>query len=175
MGVARCMLKGLAWTGLDWPADAEHTGELDVDRGRGGRAIVSAAALGWAAREAALREDSLWMLLVGAPGRSQIPSGDGLLMEPDDAAHYSAPLLGEAVRIARSEAPEIDFDVEGITWQVAATVIAAADHVVVVGGRSGHGTFGTIFLGRRACGWACMGAVPSLSWRWPRTPMLRTS
>lgn len=110
--------------------------------------MVSAAALRWAAREAAVREDSLWIVHVRAPGRSRIPFGDGPLMEPDDAAHYSAQLLAEAARIARSEAPDIDIDVEGITGQAAATLIAAADDAaLLVVGRSGHGTLGTMFLG----------------------------
>ncbi|SDB85430.1 Nucleotide-binding universal stress protein, UspA family [Sanguibacter gelidistatuariae] len=110
--------------------------------------MVSAAALRWAAREAGVREDSLWIVHVRAPGRSRIPFGDGPLMEPDDAAHYGAQLLEEAARIARSEAPDIDIDVQGVTGQVATTLLEAAEEAaLVVVGRSGHGTLGTIFLG----------------------------
>lgn len=109
---------------------------------------VSAAALRWAAQEAAVREDSLWIVHVRAPGRPRVPFASGPLMEFDDAANYASQLLAEAARIARAEAPEIDIDVQGVTGQVATTLLEAAEEAaLLVVGRSGHGTLGTIFLG----------------------------
>lgn len=131
--------------------------------------VVSATALRWAAREAAVREDSLWIVHVRAPGRSRIPFGDGPLMESDDAAHYATQLLQEAARIARAEAPDIDIDVQGVTGQAATTLLEAAEEAaLLVVGRSGHGTLGSIFLGsvsvRLAAHASCpVAVVPDIS------------